>query len=82
MTPENLFPLAVFKQRMDPTVSAFEASPEADGSDCIYVPGEIEYLKEQAYRAESIPMAAAVMQELGKVASRVGVEFPWSRGES
>ena len=77
---ENLCPLAVFKQRMDEAIAALKACPRADGVDSIYVPGELEFLKEKAYRAEGIPMAEAVMQELRELVSRLDVGFPWSQG--
>lgn len=79
---ETLVPLSEFKHRMDDVVRTLKACPKAEGVDRIYVPGEIEFLKEQAYRVEGIPMAAAVMHELRDLATRLDVGFPWSGGEA
>lgn len=79
---ETFVPLPEFKRRVDGVVRTLKTCPRAEGVERIYVPGEIEYLKEQAYRAEGIPVAAAVMQELRELAARLEVEFLWSGRET
>ena len=79
---ESFVPLTDFRSRMDEVVRALKACPRAEGVNRIYVPGEIEFLKERAYRAEGIPVATSVMQELRELATRLNVEFPWSEGAS
>ena len=74
---DSFIPLAEFKRRMEKMVRTLKACPRAEGVDRIYMPGEIEYLKQRTYQAEGIPIASVVRQELRELAARFKVEFPW-----
>ena len=79
---ESFIPLAEFKRLIDQMVRTLKACPRAEGVDRIYMPGEIEHLRQQTYQTEGIPMDSVVREELRELAVRFKVEFPWPEGGS
>ena len=75
---ENYIDLGEFKQHMDEVIRHLRACPRIEGVDRIYIPGEIEFLKERAYGTEGIPVSGAVLSELRELAGELGAKFPWS----
>jgi LDH2 family malate/lactate/ureidoglycolate dehydrogenase len=71
---------ARFKQRVDGAIRQIHDSRLAPGFQRVYAPGEMEFLTEQAYRREGIPLAAATLADLGQAAFDLGIEtssLPW-----
>jgi LDH2 family malate/lactate/ureidoglycolate dehydrogenase len=48
----------------------------ATGVEQVYYPGEIEYLRTKANRANGIELAEATYDELAKLAAELGVKMP------
>jgi len=69
-------PLEAFCARMDQMIAEIKAVPLAPGSDEILLPGEIEARCEARYRVEGIPMDAAVLDEISRIACEHGVQPP------
>ncbi len=66
-------PAQVFKARVDELVLAMKGNPLREGFDQILVPGEPESLKAAEYRANGIPMAIDVVNEMNEIGAEVGV---------
>ncbi len=69
---------AEYTQRMASLIEGIRHSPRAPGVDRIYLPGEIEWLKEREYRQSGIPVPAGVLGELRELAAEFGavVDLP------
>ena len=65
-----------FKSKMDEAIQAMHSSELARGSDRVYVPGEIEWLKREERLKSGVPIAAGVWKDLVKIADRCGVALP------
>ena len=63
-----------FGQRMDTLVRDVWASEPAEGFDHVSVPGEIEHKLRDRRIREGIPMASALVEELGRISSELGIE--------
>ena len=68
-------PVADFKARMDDFIAEIKSSALRPGFDEIFVPGEIDYRREQAYRRDGAQLDAQVYARLGELAQTLGVEF-------
>jgi LDH2 family malate/lactate/ureidoglycolate dehydrogenase len=64
---------AAFKARMDAYIDEIKSSAKARGSEVIYVPGELEYLREKERIEQGIPLQAKVAEELRALGKDVGV---------
>jgi len=62
-----------FEERVDRIVREIRDSRRAAGVERLYAPGEIEAETEARYRTEGIPLAAATLNDLTRVASDLGV---------
>ncbi len=65
--------VAAFKARMDSYIDEIKSSRKARGAEVIYLPGEIEFLKEQERREKGIPLQPKVAEELRAVGAECGV---------
>lgn len=74
-------PVAEFKQTMDDFVAEVKSSATRPGFDEVLVPGEIDYRREQDYRANGARLDAAVFDELQELARTLGIDFPFEREE-
>jgi len=61
-----------FKSRVDRMIDELKRSPLSEGSKGIFMPGEIEFLKEKACREDGIPVPTEVLKSLNQFASEVG----------
>jgi LDH2 family malate/lactate/ureidoglycolate dehydrogenase len=68
-------PAAEFKADMDAMIREVKAEPLAKGFSKIMVAGEPEYLTEQERREKGVPLSDAVVSDLTKLGSAVGVPF-------
>jgi LDH2 family malate/lactate/ureidoglycolate dehydrogenase len=64
---------AAFKARMDAYIDEIKSSAKARGSEAIYVPGELEFLRVQERIEQGVPLQAKVAEELRAIANDVGV---------
>lgn len=75
--------LAVFKGRVDSAIRQIHDCRPAAGVERIYAPGELEFLRQEEYRAQGIPLNDVTLADLGRAASGVGVEtgaYGWLAG--
>jgi uncharacterized oxidoreductase len=54
-------------------IDALKSSPPMEGSAGIFMPGEIEYLKEQEYGQSGIPVSPEVLKTLDGFAEKLGI---------
>ncbi len=66
---------AIFKARVDRVIEEIKSSRKAAGTEEIFLPGEIEYRKEQQRRASGIPVGAETVAELREVGRNCGVDM-------
>lgn len=72
---EWFMPLADFKERLDTLLGEIKASELRPGVDRIYLPGEIEHLREQEKLKNGVPLERQVVQDLKKLAGDLNIEF-------
>lgn len=65
--------VATFKARVDSYIDEIKGSRKAKGTDTIYLPGELEFLREQERREKGIPLQAKVAEELRAIGREYGV---------
>ena len=65
--------LAEFKARVDGYIDEIKGSRKAAGVQVIYVPGEIEFLKEQERRQKGIPLHINIVKDLRQISQENGV---------
>lgn len=76
----TFLPLSSFKERVDELIDELKGSPLAEGATEIFLPGEIEYIHEQNYLKNGIPMTREVLESLNELALRLGIEnLPWKQ---
>ncbi len=68
-------PAAEFKADMDAMIREVKAAPQAKGFDTILVAGEPEFLTEAERRQKGVPLSDAVVGDLTKLGTSVGVAF-------
>ncbi len=66
--------LDVFTSRVDSAIRQIHDCRPAAGVERIYAPGELEFLRQEEYRARGIPLNDVTLTDLGRVASGIGVE--------
>jgi LDH2 family malate/lactate/ureidoglycolate dehydrogenase len=65
--------ISAFKARMDGYIAEIKDSKKAAGVEQIYLPGELEFLKEQERRQKGIPLHANIVKDLRAIAEETGV---------
>jgi len=65
--------VAAFKARMDSYIDEIKSSKKARGTDVIYVPGELEYLRVVERMKKGIPLQAKVAEELKTLGRELGI---------
>ncbi|MHC4677686.1 MAG: Ldh family oxidoreductase [Planctomycetota bacterium] len=73
MKIDAFYPLDEFKQRIDELINKVHSAPKAKGVDRLYLPGEMEYLKEQERKRAGLPLPSAVYQDLLTLGNRLGI---------
>ena len=64
---------AKFKAGVDRIVEQLHASPLAQGAEAVYAPGEREWLSQQRYRAEGVPLNEGTLAGLAEAALKLGI---------
>ena len=67
-----------FKTLMDEYIDAIKDSGPADGVKEILMPGELEARTESDYTGNGIPLAQATVEDLARLAQRLGLETPFA----
>ncbi len=62
-----------FKDLVGRLIDELKSSPPMEGSAGIFMPGEMEYLKEQEYLKSGIPVSPEVIKTLDAFAQKVGI---------
>jgi LDH2 family malate/lactate/ureidoglycolate dehydrogenase len=70
--PEAFMPLEQFKRRLDDMIRMVKASALAPGSERMIVPGQLEFERERQRRAQGIPLAVNVVNQLQTLARELG----------
>jgi uncharacterized oxidoreductase len=70
---ETFLPPDSFKDLVGRLIDELKSSPPMAGSTEIFMPGEMEYLKEQEYLKSGIPVSPAVIKTLNAFAQKVGI---------
>ena len=70
---ETFMPVEAFKKRVDQMIDQLKGSPAMEGSSGIFMPGEMEYIKEQDFLKNGIPVAQEVLKTLDDFAKRIGI---------
>jgi LDH2 family malate/lactate/ureidoglycolate dehydrogenase len=69
----RFLPIEEFKQRIDDLCAQVMGSDLAQGFDSIYLPGELEFLKERDHRTRGIQVDPGVWAEITALAGELGV---------
>jgi LDH2 family malate/lactate/ureidoglycolate dehydrogenase len=72
-------PLAEFKSRMAAFIRQIKAAKRRPGVSEILVPGEIDYRREQDYRATGAKLDAVIFDQLVELADKLKIEFSVER---
>jgi LDH2 family malate/lactate/ureidoglycolate dehydrogenase len=70
----KVMPLDEFKERVDSLARQVHDSALAEGTEAVYMPGEIEFLTRERRLAEGIPIPQTVMSTIDRIAAEVSVE--------
>jgi len=70
---DNFQPVEIFKREMDRTIREIRNSERMEGVDRIWLPGEMEASTVRERRAQGIPVAPAVVEQLRKLAVELRV---------
>lgn len=73
---EWFMPVNEFKSRLDALLSEIQASNLRPGVEQIYLPGELEYLREQDKLQNGVRVERQSFEELRQLAADLKVEFP------
>jgi LDH2 family malate/lactate/ureidoglycolate dehydrogenase len=78
LDPDCFVGRAEFKKALDRYIDAIKASGAASGVKEILMPGEIEARAEERYLKEGVPVTAATVQDLMKLAQRLGLSLEFA----
>jgi len=70
-------PASQFKAEMDAYVRTVRGLDAISPGESSYLPGGVEAAREQAFRADGIPIGADHRERLESVAAEFGVPVPW-----
>ena len=70
----RLAPIDEFKARVDDLARQVHESDLAEGSQAVFMPGEIEFVTRERRLKEGIPIFAAVIQSLDRLAEEISIE--------
>jgi ureidoglycolate dehydrogenase (NAD+) len=74
-----MMPIDLFKRRIDAMAREIRQSPRSEGSDRVYLPGEMEWERRQRALVEGIVLPEDVRISVAEVARELGLEFPPDR---
>ncbi len=66
-----------FIEEVDRTIRTVRESKRSEGVERIYLPGEIEWMKKQAWGESGIPIHKKHLEKLADLADELGVSVPW-----
>ena len=69
----RFMPVGAFRVRMDAFIREIRSSPLAPGAEAIYLPGELEYRREQERRREGVPIENERLDGLRRLGAELGV---------
>ncbi|MCL5985223.1 MAG: Ldh family oxidoreductase [Actinobacteria bacterium] len=69
----NFRPIEEYKARMDVLIRQIRSSPKAKGVERIYLPGELEYEKEERARISGIVLGSQILKSLKNLATDLGL---------
>jgi len=72
---ENFIPLRRFKATMDEMIKGLKNSSKAKGAKRIFIHGEKEFEKYEAYKREGVPLQDKVAEALRKVAEELNIKY-------
>ncbi len=72
---EWFMPLEEYKARLDTLLQEIKSSELRPGFDRIYLPGELEHLREQEKLAQGAPLERAVFEDLKQLAATLDIPF-------
>ncbi|HXX35692.1 MAG TPA: Ldh family oxidoreductase [Thermodesulfobacteriota bacterium] len=70
----TFIPIEAFKRRVDQMIDRLKSSPPMEGSSGIFMPGEMEHVKEQEFLRNGIPVAREVLKTLDDFAEKIGIQ--------
>ncbi|MEH7442647.1 Ldh family oxidoreductase [Bacillus sp. JJ1122] len=71
---KKLIPLEIYHHGIKQLVAYIKNSKKAEGTDELYLPGEIEFLKEKKNLEAGVPMEEQTFHNLNELARNLGVE--------
>jgi LDH2 family malate/lactate/ureidoglycolate dehydrogenase len=71
---EKLIPMSVYNASIQQFVSYIKESKKAPGVDNLYLPGEIEFLKEKVNREKGLPIEEQTFKKLNELAKVLNLE--------
>ena len=71
----RFMPVTRFKARMDAFIQEIRSSPLAPGAEAIYLPGELEYRREEQRRRDGVPIEAERHGALNALAEELGMDL-------
>lgn len=74
---DSFVPIDEFTAKMDETIRKIRNAKKADGVDRIYMPGEIEWLNQQKFLKEGIPLHKQHLQDMANLGEELGVKAFW-----
>ncbi len=69
-------PPAEFFQAVEGMIQDIKASPRAEGVEEIYLPGELEWRRREAFLAEGFPASPEVLEDVRAIGAEFGVAWP------
>jgi LDH2 family malate/lactate/ureidoglycolate dehydrogenase len=75
MRADLFMDLQEFKSRMDNTIREIRKLPLMEGTDKIYMPGELEFIKQDERSREGIPVTKELLDEFEALAKEYGVDL-------
>jgi LDH2 family malate/lactate/ureidoglycolate dehydrogenase len=67
--------IVAFKARMDNYIDAIKGVPKTRGINEIYLPGELEFIKERERRQQGIPLPQKVVEDLLAIGKDTGLSL-------
>lgn len=64
-----------FSQKITDFIKTIKESPKAEGTKEIFMPGEIEYIRESENKELGVPLGENIIRELKELGDSIGVEF-------
>lgn len=72
----SVMPMAQFEERMTALLDEMKSCPPAPGHTEVFYPGEIEHRREAASLRDGVGLGPAVIEDLTKLGTEYGAEFP------